>query len=194
MTMPQSSAARTVLDSAYRCFCRTGFHRTTIREIAQEARLSRQSVYKHVGCKRGALVKLTESTLGAALAAAEQESRSASTPAEKAQRILDVKLGVAFRLWADSPAHAQELRSAARAAAPEVFDAYDRDMAGLLTTALDELVPGASGEVAGILLTFARGLEIDPRDASAARLQLRTGVHLITAGALTSEQTPDPFS
>ena len=42
---------RQIVDAAYRCFARRGFHQTTMRDIYQEAGLSPGAVYHYFASK-----------------------------------------------------------------------------------------------------------------------------------------------
>jgi TetR/AcrR family transcriptional regulator len=182
--MPKVPPAQLVLDAAYRCFCRNGYRRTTISDVVDEAQMSRPTVYKYVGTKDEALVKVVQSLLAGALTAAGAAAAAADTPGQKVLAVLTVKLDLAIRLWQDSPAHAQELLSAATAQAPELVTAYTDGLAGLLISALAEVIPDTAEQAASVLLTFTRGLEDDLRDAADARRELVAGTQIITRGAL----------
>lgn len=173
-----------VLDAAYRCFCRTGYRRTTMTDIVEEAHVSRPTLYKYMGSKQEAVVGVVRSTLDRAVQAARTAAEDAETAAEKVLAVLTVKLDVAIRLWQDSPAHARDLLSAADALAPELIGDYIDALADLLTAALAEALPQGADQAAAVLLTFTRGLEDDLRDAEAARRELDAGVRMITRGAL----------
>ncbi|MEU9456483.1 TetR/AcrR family transcriptional regulator [Streptomyces sp. NPDC048277] len=188
--MPKVPSAQVVLDSAYRCFCRNGFRRTTVSDIVEEAQLSRPTVYKYAGTKDAAFAKVVQTKLERASAAAEEAAHAADTPEEKVLGVLTVKLEVAIRLWSDSPLHAYELLSAASAHTPELINAYTDHLAELITSALATVVPRTAPQAAAVLLTFIRGLEDDLRDADTARRDLRTGVQMITQGAL-GRPSPD---
>jgi AcrR family transcriptional regulator len=182
--MPKVPSSQLVLHAAYRCFCRSGYRRTTVSDIVEEARLSRPTVYKYVGSKEEAIVRVVQGLLEQAGAAARVAAEGAGTPAEKVLAVLTVKLEVAIRLWQDSPAHAQELLTAATDQAPGLVTAYTDNLAALLTSALAQVAPDTARQAAGVLLTFTRGLEDDLRDADAVRAELAAGVQLITRGAL----------
>ncbi|MFE6668740.1 TetR/AcrR family transcriptional regulator [Streptomyces sp. NPDC057697] len=190
--MPKVPSSQVVLDSAYRCFCRNGFRRTTISDIVEESRLSRPTVYKYAGTKDEAFAKVIHERLERASAAADGAAAAAGGPEEKVLGVLTVKLEVAIRLWRDSPVHAYELLSAASAHTPDLVTAYTDRLARLLESALAEAVPGTVAEsAAGVLLTFTRGLEDDLHDVEAARRDLGTGVRMITRGALGAP-SPSP--
>lgn len=183
--MPKVPPAQLVLDAAYRCFCRNGYRRTTISDVVEEAQMSRPTVYKYVGSKDEAVVKVVQSRLEEALAAAKAAAAAAGTPEEKVLAVLAVKLDVAIRLWHDSPAHAQELLSAASAQAPGLVTSYTDALAELMVSALADTIPDTAQQAAAVLLTFTRGLEEDLRDVEAARRELTAGVRMITRGALS---------
>lgn len=189
--MSKVPSSQLVLDAAYRCFCRTGYRRTTVSDIVEEAQMSRPTVYKYVGSKEEAIVKVVQSLLDRAGVAARAAAEAAATPEEKVLAVLTVKLEVAIRLWQDSPAHAQELLTAATAQAPGLVTAYTDGLAALLAAALAEVVPDTARQAAAVLLTFTRGLEDDLRDTDAVREELAAGVQMITRGALArSVSTP----
>ncbi|WP_435220293.1 TetR/AcrR family transcriptional regulator [Streptomyces sp. Tue6028] len=190
--MSKVTSSQLVLDSAYRCFCRNGFRRTTISDIVEEAGLSRPTVYKYAGTKDEAFAKVIRARLESAAAAAEESAQAAGTAEEKVLGVLTVKLEVAIRLWQDSPAHAYELLSAASAHTPELVTTYMDRLAELVTTPLAGIVPDTAAQAAGVLLTFTRGLEDDLRDPEAARRDLKAGVQMITRGALNRPASPPP--
>lgn len=183
--MPKVPPTQLVLGAAYRCFCRNGYRRTTMSDIVDEAQLSRPTVYKYAGTKDEAFARVVQSRLEQALAAAQAAAAAAGTPGEKVLAVLMVKLEVAIRLWHDSPAHAQELLSAASAREPELVTAYTDGLTGLLTSALAEVMPETAQQATAVLLTFTRGLEDDLRDTAAARRELTAGAHMIICGALS---------
>jgi TetR/AcrR family transcriptional regulator len=183
--MTKVPPAQLVLGAAYRCFCRNGYRRTSISDIVDEAQLSRPTVYKYVGTKDEAIVKVVKARLEQALAAAQAAATAAGSPEDQVLAVLTVKLEVAIRLWHDSPAHAQELLSAASAQAPELVTEYTDSLARLLAAALAEVIPDTAQSAAAVLLTFTRGLEDDLHDDAAARRELAAGTQMITRGALS---------
>ena len=130
--MSRVPSSRVVLDSAYRCFCRNGYRRSTMSAIVEEAQLSRPTVYKYGGTKDEAFAKVVEGLLAEASAAAGRAASAGDTPGEKALGVLSVKLEVAIRLWRDSPAHAYELLADALARTPELVSAYMDHLTRLL--------------------------------------------------------------
>jgi AcrR family transcriptional regulator len=189
--MPKVPSSQLVLDAAYRCFCRSGYRRTTVSDIVEEAQMSRPTVYKYVGSKEEAIVKVVQSLLEKAGTASRAAAETAGTPEETVLAVLTVKLEVAIRLWQDSPSHAHELLLAATAQAPDLITTYTDGLAELLTSALAVAVPDTARQAAAVLLTFTRGLEDDLRDADAVRDELAAGVQMITHGALArSASTP----
>ncbi|MEV5987695.1 helix-turn-helix domain-containing protein [Streptomyces sp. NPDC052051] len=183
--MPKVPASQVVLDAAYRCFCRSGYRRTTVSDIVEEAQMSRPTVYKYIGSKEEAIVEVVQSRLDRAGAAARAAAEGAGTPEEKVLAVLMAKLEVAIELWHDSPAHARELLSAATAQAPGLVTDYTERLAELLAAALADVAPADTAQqAAAVLLTFTRGLEEDLRDVDAVRRELRAGAQMITRGAL----------
>jgi AcrR family transcriptional regulator len=180
--MPKVPSSQLVLDAAYRCFCRNGYRHTTVSDIVEEAQMSRPTVYKYVGSKEEAIVKVVSALLERAGTAARQAADAARTPQEKVLAVLTVKLEVAIRLWQDSPSHAHELLLAATAQAPDLVTTYTDGLAELLTSALAEVVPDSARQAAAVLLTFTRGLEDDLRDPDAVRDELAAGAQMIIRG------------
>ncbi|MFF0967190.1 TetR/AcrR family transcriptional regulator [Streptomyces sp. NPDC003703] len=189
--MPKVPSSQLVLDAAYRCFCRNGYRRTTVSDIVEEAQLSRPTVYKYVGSKEEAIVKVVRSLLEQAVVDSEAAAGAAASAEEVVLAVLTVKLEVAIRLWQDSPSHTRELLSAATAQAPDLVTTYTDHLTALLTSALAQATGDGARQAAAVLLTFTRGLEDDLRDAGAVRDELVAGVRIITCGALArSASTP----
>ncbi len=154
-------------------------------DIVIESGLSRPTVYKYLGSTQEAFVRLVQSRLELALAAADEAAEAADDVDEKVLAVLQVKLELAITLWADAPFRAFELLATATAETPELVDAYQYGLSDLLTAALKPVAPGGAREIAEVLLIFTRGLEDDLTAPDTARAQLAAGVRLITSGALS---------
>jgi len=57
---PASERHARILDAAERCFVRSGFHRTTMQDIAAEARMSPGNLYRYFGSKDAMVAGLAE--------------------------------------------------------------------------------------------------------------------------------------
>lgn len=152
-----------ILDAAERCFVRTGFHRTTMQDIAAEASMSPGNLYRYFASKDAVAGGLAErdraevrrdfAETGDApdlLAAFDRIARKhfVEAPAEKAVLCLEI--------WAEAT------RNPAFA---EVSAGFERDILGRLTTLIEEA--RGRGEVAAgvdphalalLIMTIANGL------------------------------------
>ncbi|MGW1617184.1 TetR/AcrR family transcriptional regulator [Streptomyces sp. NPDC002285] len=173
-----------ILNAAYACFTRHGVRRTTMDDIAREAGMSRAGVYQYVRNKQDAFRRLAARLLDTALT----DARSAATaPGDLERRligVLEAKLGLACRLWRDSPAHAAELLGVETRQSADLVEAYNAAMRDLLTSVIITagLEKAEAGEVAELLLAFTRGLEADLTDPQAPVRRLRHGVALLVTG------------
>ncbi|EST37304.1 hypothetical protein N566_13670 [Streptomycetaceae bacterium MP113-05] len=172
-----------ILDAAYVCFTRHGVRRTTMDDIARETGMSRPGVYQYVRNKEDAFRRLAERLLGDALSTARSAIGTRGDLCARLTAALDAKLGLAVRLWRDSPAHAAELLGVDTRLSAEQVEAYNAAMRDLLAAAVAADHPDTdSVEVAELLLAFTRGLEADLSDAEAPARRLRRGVALLVAG------------
>lgn len=73
--------------AALRCFVVSGFHGTTIRQIAAEAGLSVPGVYHHYQSKSAILVALCELAMDELLTASRQAVASGTTTLERFERL-----------------------------------------------------------------------------------------------------------
>ncbi|MFE7169752.1 TetR/AcrR family transcriptional regulator [Streptomyces sp. NPDC057616] len=164
----------------------TGVRRSTMDNIAREAGMSRPAVYQYVRNKQDAFRRLAARLLDAALADARAAIATPGDLTEQLTGVLEAKLGLAARLWHDSPAHAAELLGVETRQSADLVEAYNDAMRDLLTSAIATTRPDLSkadaGEVAELLLAFTRGLEADLADPEAPARRLRHGVALLIAG------------
>lgn len=77
-----------LLDSAARCFARSGYRGTTTAAIAAEAGVSEPIIYRHFKNKRDLFIALIEKVADDVFHNWETASRSAKTPLEKLQVLL----------------------------------------------------------------------------------------------------------
>jgi TetR/AcrR family transcriptional regulator, transcriptional repressor of aconitase len=108
VTQSHRDARRTqILEAAMICFARTGFHRTTMQEIVQQAQLSPGAIYLYFSSKEEIIAALAEqvvieeacegSEIQAALKLLEQEFLGKlQTPEERIRR----RLGI--QIWAEA--------------------------------------------------------------------------------------------
>lgn len=175
-----------ILDAAYACFTRHGVRRTTMDDIAREAAISRPGVYQYVRNKQDAFRRLAARLLDASLSDARYAATAGGDLAERLNGVLEAKLRLVARLWQDSPSHAAELLGVESRQSADLVAAYDTAMCDLLTSAITSARPdpvkAEAGEVAELLLAFARGLEADLTDPLTPVRRLRHGVALFVAG------------
>ncbi|WP_205718421.1 TetR/AcrR family transcriptional regulator [Actinomadura sp. WMMA1423] len=183
-----------ILDAAYTCFTRHGVRRTTMDDIAREAGMSRAAVYLHVRNKQDAFRRLAERLLERAMTEARLGAESGEGLAARLTAALEAKLGLALRLWRDSPAHAAELLGEDARLSADLIESYDAAMRDLLAATVRTGAPDADAtEFAELLLALTRGLEADLSDPEAPTRRLRHAVALLVAGLtrqppLTPEQ------
>lgn len=185
VSMLEDERVDLILDAAYTCFTRHGVRRTTMDDIAREAGMSRPAVYQYVRNKEDAFRRLATRLLDGALAGAREAITSDGDLRTRLGAALEVKLGLAQRLWRDSPAHAAELLGEDSRLSAEQIAVYDTAMRDLLSTAVAADHPGVDATgVAEVLLAFTRGLEADLCDPEAPVRRLRHGVALLVAGLI----------
>lgn len=171
-----------ILDAAYVCFTRHGVKRTTMDDIARQAGMSRGAVYQYVNNKEDAFRRLAGRLFDAALTQARQDIDAAPDLTSRLTAALTAKLGLALRLWQDSP-HAAELIGENARLSFDIEAAYTAAMRGLLADAITNDRPGAdAGELAELLLALTRGLEADLSEPDRPLRRLRHGVALLVSG------------
>ncbi|MFD8234406.1 TetR/AcrR family transcriptional regulator [Streptomyces sp. NPDC059696] len=181
--MLEEERVTVILDAAYTCFTRHGVKRTTMDDIAREAGMSRPAVYQYVRNKEDAFRRLSVRLLDGALDGAREAVDVRGDLCARLTGILEAKLGLALRLWRDSPAHAAELLGVDARLSVDEIERYNTAMRDLIATVVAAEHPDVDAvEVAELLLAFTRGLEADLSDPEAPTRRLRHGVTLLTAG------------
>ncbi|MFJ8196696.1 TetR/AcrR family transcriptional regulator [Streptomyces sp. NPDC096152] len=189
--MLEDERLKLILDAAYTCFTRHGVRRTTMDDIAREAGMSRPGVYQYVRNKEDAFRRLAARLLADALAGAHGAVDAGGDLCTRLTAVLEAKLGLAVRLWRDSPAHAAELLGADTRISAEQVEAYNTAMRDLVAAAVAADHPDTDAtEVAELLLAFTRGLEADLSDPDVPARRLRHGVALIVAGLNRTKNHP----
>ncbi|WP_327122145.1 TetR/AcrR family transcriptional regulator [Streptomyces sp. NBC_01341] len=183
VSMLEAERLELILDAAYACFTRHGVRRTTMDDIAREAGMSRPGVYQYVRNKEDAFRRLASRLLDGALTEARNAVDSHGSLRDRLTAVLEAKLGLALRLWRESPAHAAELLGVDTRLSVEQVQAYNVAMRDILAEAVAaEHANADANEVAELLLALTRGLEADLSDAAAPVRRLRSGVALLVAG------------
>jgi AcrR family transcriptional regulator len=95
-TCIKDDARDTILDAADRRFCHYGYRKTTVEEIAQEAGLSRGTVYLHFNSKDELAVAWIGRFLGKRLRRLEEIAQSESPAADRLRRMLVDRILFAF--------------------------------------------------------------------------------------------------
>lgn len=168
-----------VLRAAYRCFCTHGFAATSVTEIAQEAGLSRPTIYRHVGGKEQAETLLIQRILEHQLALARTAAGAETGIAERVCGVLGTKIDLALRLKADSPRHAEEFLAGTSVRQADAVQEFVGGLGDLLTGIL---TPTGNPDIPGlvdVLLTYARGLESDLADPATSHARLASAVRLV---------------
>ena len=78
--MPREPRWNAVIDSAARLFARNGFAATSVREIAEGARLTKAGLYYHIRGKEDLLYRICEHSIAAVLAFAHAGPAAESEP------------------------------------------------------------------------------------------------------------------
>lgn len=76
-----------ILQAAVGCFCRRGYHETTVQDICDEAGLSKGGLYTYFKSKEEILAAIVEDSFIGALTEAEAVAKSAGTALEKLERV-----------------------------------------------------------------------------------------------------------
>jgi len=79
-------------------FAQKGFHRTTLRDLAEEAKLSQGNIYDYVGSKEDIFFLIHQFAAGSAMEAIKQVVEEASEPLEKLRRMIRAEFNTMDRL------------------------------------------------------------------------------------------------
>lgn len=99
-----------ILQAASECFCRLGYHETTVNDICETAGLSKGGLYTYFRSKDEVLAAVIEHTFYGGLEEAMAAARGGGTPVEKLER---VAAAVTERLFSGrpDPVHSPQLMS-----------------------------------------------------------------------------------
>jgi len=173
-----------ILDAAERCFVRSGFHRTTMQDVAAEAGMSPGNLYRYFSAKEAIVIALTErdrARVGVDFAALAQPSD-----------LLGVLRGIAHKHFAEEPRErailcleiwAEATRNRPFAA---ISEAFDRDILDRMIGLFKQAQLGGTiaaevdlEELASLILTLADGLFV--RRAINERFDVERGVASLMA-------------
>ena len=154
-----------LLDAAFAVFCRYGFRKTSMEEIARAADLSRQALYLRFETKEALFRATLQHALDAALGAAQARLGDGDAP-------LDARLVGAFDAWVGRfvgalGADAVDLEETSGALAGPVIPEYDGRFVDAVAKALRGAglagaygLPGLTAkQLASTLYATARGLK-----------------------------------
>lgn len=84
--------------AAIKLFAQKGFHRTTLRDLAEEAKLSQGNIYDYVGSKEDIFFLIHQFAAGSAMEAIKQAVEEATEPLEKLRRMIRAEFNTMDRL------------------------------------------------------------------------------------------------
>jgi AcrR family transcriptional regulator len=169
-----------ILSAALGLFVRHGIRRTSIDDVAREAGIAKGTVYLYFDSKDALFDAVAERICSERVALAEGLLESPASTTEQLVGILDIHVGMMYRLVAESP-HLAELTES-RALSSAVYDAFDAKMLELLGTTLGKA--GIEGsEQRDMFFAAAVGMtEICGKDEQAYRHHLSVMVQTLIAG------------
>lgn len=126
-----------ILAAAKQLFGRYGYRRTSIDDIAQEARVAKGTVYLYFKSKEEIFRALCQQLLDTVLSAAEEASRAPGSVEQRLRRILAAKFDYLFELVHRS-IHARELIDAKNQLSADLFSQADRRYLRRLSAVLAE--------------------------------------------------------
>lgn len=184
----------TILAAAKQLFGHYGYRRTSIDDIAQEARIAKGTVYLYFESKEEIFRALCQQLLDIILTATEEAARTPAPIERQLRRIIAAKFDYLFELVHRS-IHARELIDAKNQLSIDIFSRADRRYVRLLSTAITEadtrgelhLTPlGLTADsVAELLVRSAAGNEFygsTPPTPAALRKRLDALVRVFVAG------------
>lgn len=200
--MPRAAASRragndkraAILEAALTLFGRYGYRRTSIDDIAREARIAKGTVYLYVNNKDALFRALSQSLLARVLEHARRATAQKAPVGERLLAILEAKFAFFHELLRHSP-HASELMDSTNRLCADIFATGDAAYARVLTKAVadaarrGELSPKRHGltaeQIAELLVAGAHGIGAMPgvvlSDAE-FRTRLATFVRVTVAG------------
>jgi TetR/AcrR family transcriptional regulator len=182
VSMSEEEKIEAVLAAAYECFRVHGVRRTTMDDIARRANMSRPAVYQHVRNKEDAMRRLAARLLSQGLRDFRDALAADAPFTERLSNALAAKLGLALRIYRESP-HAEELLGeGAQLSADLVADFKDTTREELVRVVGAERVDVDAAEFTALLLALSHGLEIHSADPDIPLRRLRRGVALLVAG------------
>jgi AcrR family transcriptional regulator len=183
-----------ILAAAKQLFGHYGYRRTSIDDIAQEARVAKGTVYLYFKSKEEIFRALCQHLLDTMLAATEEAARTPAPIEQRVRRILAAKFDYLFELVHRS-IHARELIDAKNQLSADIFSQADRRYVRLLSDAIAEAdtrrelhlrhVGLAADSVAELLVRSAAGNEFygsTPPTPAVLRKRIDALVRVFIAG------------
>lgn len=181
--LEESGAEARILNAALRCFARHGFSRTTMSDIAEEAGLSRTSLYKHYPNREAAFRALAHRVNEGVRRAVTE---AASAPGDMAERLHAV--AVARVAWAFDALHLSEHGHELIDAKGELCGHSSQDTEAEFVALLTRIIASAGpttappAEAAAILAKCLPGLVADETSEAAAREAVARFVRIFALG------------
>jgi AcrR family transcriptional regulator len=193
-------AERRILDAAAVVFSRYGYRQTSVGQVADEARLTRQSLYRYFENKEALFLAALHDLHAAAL------DRAAEAGAAAGDQGLDLagRLSAQLMAWLDlyierldvSP-HAGELVEEGARQFGDVTLSYNQRLADRLAETIAEVTtagPEVAAGLANLLMAAVRGLKSTrpalPREGLRAQIEAATRLMVSGAGALGHFASP----
>jgi AcrR family transcriptional regulator len=133
---------REILEAAKTCFLKYGYGKTSLDDIAQQAKLSRPLLYRKFANKEAIFAALYDEVCSAQLRAAVPVVRGPGTKAEKLRHICELVCVEPYALICEAPM-AGEFWAACDRVIPEILEDHDRQWRALLA----RLLPASRVEV-----------------------------------------------
>jgi len=188
---PPKERRAAILAAAYACFWRSGIRRTSIEDVAVEAKLAKGTIYLYFASKEELFAALASQVCGELLVGVEKALATPGSLAERLAAALDAKIGHFHRILADSP-HASELLDESATVAATHLSKLDRGFRAAVDGALRDAKLGLDARARAELLELilaagygtARQGELSGRlTSSAQRPKLERHIELLLRGA-----------
>jgi AcrR family transcriptional regulator len=186
-----------ILAAAKQLFGHYGYRRTSIDDIAQEARIAKGTVYLYFKSKEEIFRALCQQLLDTVLSAAEEACRTAGPIEQRLRQMLAAKFDYLFELVHRS-IHARELIDAKNQLSADIFSQADRRYLRMLSAVLAEAAERGeldlrpveldADTVAELLVRSAAGNEFygsTPPTPAVLRKRLDALVRVFVAGLRT---------
>jgi len=163
---PENRKRAAILAAAIDLFRRYGFRRTSIEEIAAEARVAKPTVYAHFADKDALYVAVCTHVMDSVIDAADAASRAEGSAPSRLVAMLAAKFTAVFELVHTTP-HAAELLDSQGALAADVVRRADARFERMLLREVERAV--AANEL------DLRALSLSPRELVAVLMQAGHG-------------------